>query len=115
VQTFFRTTTREVALGGVTIHEGAKVLMLLGAANRDPRKWPEPDRYDIDRQTTGHVGFGGGVHMCVGQLLARLEGETLLSALARAFATLEPGGEPEPLFNNTLRGWVRMPVKATAA
>ncbi len=112
VQTFFRTTTREVALGGVTLPEGAKVLMLLGAANRDPRKWPAPDRYDIERPTSGHVAFGGGIHMCVGQLLARLEGETLLAALARAFATLEPDGEPEPLVNNTLRGWVRMPVKA---
>ena len=114
VQTFFRTTTREVLLAGVTIPEGAKVLMLLGAANRDPRKWPEPDRYDIDRSTVGHVGFGAGVHMCVGQLLARLEGETLLGALSRALASLETDGEPTPLLNNTLRGWVRMPVKATA-
>jgi cytochrome P450 len=115
VQTFFRTTTRDVELGGAPIPEGAKVLMMLGAANRDPRKWPEPDRYDIDRATTGHVAFGSGVHMCVGQLLARLEGETLLAAFARAFSAIEPDGEPEPLFNNTLRGWVRLPVKAVAA
>ena len=81
VQTFFRTTTRDVELGGAAVPEGAKVLMLLGAANRDPRKWPHADRYDIDRATTGHVAFGGGVHMCVGQLLARLEGETLLCGL----------------------------------
>jgi cytochrome P450 len=113
VQTFFRTTTRETALGGIALPEGAKVLMLLGAANRDPRKWPSPDRYDIDRPTAGHVAFGAGVH--VGQLPARLEGETLLAALARAFATLEPDGEPEPLLNNTLRGWIRLPVRATAA
>ena len=53
--------------------------MLLGAANRDPRKWPDPDRYVIDRPTFGHVAFGSGVHMCVGQLLARLEGESLLA------------------------------------
>ena len=91
------------------------MLMLLGAANRDPRKWPGPGRYDIDRSTAGHVGFGAGVHMCVGQLLARLEGETLLGALSRALASLEPDGEPTPLVNNTLRGWVRMPVKARAA
>jgi cytochrome P450 len=115
VQTFFRTTTREVEIGGATIPEGEKVLMLLGAANRDPRKWPDPDRYDIDRPTTGHVGFGAGVHMCVGQLLARLEGETLLATLARAFARIEPDGEPTPLLNNTLRGWVRLPVIVTAA
>ena len=112
VQTFFRTTTREVALGGATIAEGEKILMLLGAANRDPRKWRDPDRYDIDRATAGHVGFGAGIHMCVGQLLARLEGETLLAALARAFARIEPDGQPVPLFNNTLRGWVRLPVSA---
>ena len=89
--------------------------MLLGAANRDPRQWREPDRYDIGRATTGHVAFGAGVHMCVGQLLARLEGETLLAALARAFASLAPDGEPTPLLNNTLRGWVRLPVRATPA
>jgi 4-methoxybenzoate monooxygenase (O-demethylating) len=115
VQTFFRTTTRNVVLGGAPIPEGAKVLMLLGAANRDPRKWPHADRYDIDRSTAGHVGFGAGVHMCVGALLARLEGETLLSALARAFVTLEPDGEPEQLLNNTLRGWARLPVRVRAA
>jgi 4-methoxybenzoate monooxygenase (O-demethylating) len=115
VQTFFRTTTREVELSGATIPEGEKVLMLLGAANRDPRKWPDPDRYDIDRPTAGHVGFGAGVHVCVGQLLARLEGETLLATLARAFAHIEPDGEPTPLLNNTLRGWTRLPVVATPA
>src|SRR5580704_1119921 len=115
VQTFFRTTTRDVALGGATIPEGEKVLMLLGAANRDPRKWPDPDRYDISRPTAGHVGFGGGVHVCVGQLLARLEGETLLATLARALARMDPDGEATPLLNNTLRGWTRLPVRATAA
>jgi 4-methoxybenzoate monooxygenase (O-demethylating) len=115
VQTFFRTTTRDVSLSGVAIPEGEKVLMLLGAANRDPRKWPDPDRYDIDRPTFGHVGFGAGVHMCVGQLLARLEGEALLGAVARAFSSLEPDGEPTKLYNNTLRGWTKMPVRATPA
>jgi cytochrome P450 len=115
VQTFFRTTTREVELSGATIPEGEKVLMLLGAANRDPRKWPDPDRYDIDRPTAGHVGFGAGVHVCVGQLLARLEGETLLATLTRAFAHIEPDGEPTPLLNNTLRGWTRLPVIASPA
>jgi cytochrome P450 len=115
VQTFFRTATRDVELGGATIPESEKVLMLLGAANRDSRQWGEPDRYNIDRATTGHVGFGAGVHMCVGQLLARLEGETLLAALARAFAGIEPDGEPTPLLNNTLRGWVRLPLRGTPA
>jgi hypothetical protein len=115
VQTFFRTTARETAFGGATIAEGEKVLMLLAAANRDPRKWPDPGRYDIDRSTAGHVGFGAGVHMCVGALLARLEGEALLGALARRIARIEPDGEPTPLYNNTLRGWARLPVRVAPA
>ena len=72
VQTFFRTTTRETELGGVQIGEGEKVLMFLGAANRDPRRWERPDEYDITRRTVGHVGFGSGIHACVGMALARL-------------------------------------------
>ena len=87
VQTFFRTTTREVEIGGHRIGEGEKVLMFLGAANRDPRRWDNPDSYDVTRRTSGHVGYGSGIHMCVGQLVARLEGETMLAALARKVAT----------------------------
>src|SRR5262249_28750931 len=75
VQTFFRTATRSTLLGGVPVNEGAKVLLFLGAANRDPRKWNDPDRYDITRGQLGHVGFGAGIHACVGQLLAKMEGE----------------------------------------
>ena len=56
-----------------------------------------------------------GVHICVGQLLARLEGEALLAALARVLERLEPDGEATPLLNNTLRGWTRIPMKAKAA
>jgi 4-methoxybenzoate monooxygenase (O-demethylating) len=66
VQTFFRTTTRDVDIGGVPIGEGEKILMFLGAANRDPRKWERPDDYDIERRNAGHVGFGYGIHQCVG-------------------------------------------------
>ena len=110
VQTFFRTTMRDVALGGIGIGEGEKVLMFLGAANRDPRRWDEPDRYDITRKTFGHVGFGGGIHMCVGQLVARLEGEVLLSALARKVKSIAITGTPKRLYNNTLRGLSSLPV-----
>ncbi|MBR1222562.1 cytochrome P450 [Bradyrhizobium sp. U87765 SZCCT0131] len=110
VQTFFRTTTRDVELGGLTIGEGEKVLMFLGAANRDPRRWDAPDSYDITRRTSGHVGFGGGIHMCVGQLVARLEGEVMLSALARRVATIEITGPVTRRYNNTLRGLEHLPV-----
>jgi hypothetical protein len=115
VQTFFRTTAREVELSGASIGEGEKVLMFLGSANRDPRRWSEPDRYDITRKTSGHVGFGSGVHMCVGQLVARLEGEVMLSAIARKVAAIEIDGAVKRRFNNTLRGLESLPIKLTPA
>jgi 4-methoxybenzoate monooxygenase (O-demethylating) len=111
VQTFFRTTTEDVVVDGVAIPAGEKVLMFLGAANRDPRRWADPDRFDIRRNTAGHVGFGGGIHGCVGQLIARLEGETILSKLARRVRSIELTGEPAVHLNNTLRGWSTIPVR----
>jgi 4-methoxybenzoate monooxygenase (O-demethylating) len=110
VQTFFRTTTRAVELGGHSIGEGEKVLMFLGAANRDPRRWENPDRYEITRRTSGHVGFGSGIHMCVGQLVARLEGEVMLSALARKVGSIEITGDVKRRYNNTLRGLESLPI-----
>lgn len=115
VQTFFRTTTRDVELSGYRIAEGEKVLMFLGAANRDPRRWKDPDRYDITRKTSGHVGFGSGIHMCVGQLVARLEGEVVLAALARKAKAIEITGPVKRRYNNTLRGLESLPVTITPA
>src|SRR3954470_14561707 len=114
VQTFFRTTTRDVEIGGHTIGEGEKVLMFLAAANRDPRRWQNADSYDITRRTSGHVGYGSGIHMCVGQLVARLEGEVMLAALARKVGTIEIAGDVKRRYNNTLRGLETLPVKVTA-
>ncbi len=115
VQTFFRTTTREVEIGGYRLGEGEKILMFLGAANRDPRRWDDPDRYEITRKTAGHVGFGSGIHMCVGQLVARLEGEVVLAALARKVAAIEISGPVKRRYNNTLRGLESLPVTLTPA
>ena len=114
VQTFFRTTTRDVEIGGYGIGEGEKVLMFLAAANRDPRRWNDPDSYDITRKTSGHVGFGAGIHMCVGQLVARLEGEAVLSALARKVASVAISGPVKRRYNNTLRGLESLPITITA-
>jgi 4-methoxybenzoate monooxygenase (O-demethylating) len=113
VQTFFRTTTRAVDIGGCQIGEGEKVLMFLGAANRDPRRWAEPDSYDITRKTSGHVGFGSGIHMCVGQLVARLEGEAVLAAIARKVRSIAISGPVERRYNNTLRGLESLPITLT--
>ena len=111
VQTFFRTATRPTALGGVPVDEGDKVLVFLGAANRDPRRWKEPDRYDITRRVIGHVGFGTGIHACVGQLLARLEGEVVLAALAKRIRSLSLTEPPRRHYNNTIRSWSSMPIE----
>jgi cytochrome P450 len=111
VQTFFRTTTCVTELGGVQLDAGRKILLFLGAANRDPRHWQNPDEYDIERKVLGHVGFGAGIHVCVGQLLARLEGEVVLQALAKSVRHTGLAGEPERRFNNTLRGLKRLPLR----
>jgi cytochrome P450 len=115
VQTFFRTTTRPVRIGDVELGEGEKILMFLGAANRDPRQWERPDEFDMKRRVSGHVGFGSGIHACVGQLLARLEGECVLTALARKVESIEIVGPPVRRFNNTLRGLAHLPVAVRPA
>jgi hypothetical protein len=115
VQTFFRTTTREVTVGGVRIGAGEKVLLFLAAANRDPRRWPDPDRYDLRHRANGHVAFGFGIHACVGAAMARLEGEVLLAELARRVASLEPAGAPVRRLNNTLSGFAALPLRLSPA
>jgi hypothetical protein len=110
VQTFFRTTTKPVEVAGVCLDEGQKVLLFLAAANRDPRKWQDPDKFDIRRKTLGHVGFGYGIHTCVGQMVARLEAESLLTVLARKVELIELTGEPTWRLNNTIRGLDTLPL-----
>jgi cytochrome P450 len=111
VQTFFRTTTGETELGGVPLEAGAKILLFMGAANRDPRRWDAPDQFDIRRRANGHVAFGYGIHACVGQMVARLEGEVVLTALARRVERIELAGEPVRRLNNTLRGLSSLPLR----
>ncbi|MGA9090703.1 MAG: cytochrome P450 [Bradyrhizobium sp.] len=111
VQTFFRTTTRAVDVAGVHLGDGEKVLLLLAAANRDPRRWDNPDTFDVTRRAAGHMTFGTGIHGCVGQAVARLETEAILTALAGRVASFELTGEPERRLNNTLRGFDTMPLR----
>jgi cytochrome P450 len=116
VQTFFRTTTRDVEVAGATIPEGSKVLLFLAAANRDPRRWgPDADRFDVARQCSGHVGFGHGIHQCLGQMVARLEAELVLDALAPRVASIRLAGEPRRRLNNTLHAVASVPVEVVPA
>ena len=111
VQTFFRTTTRQVDVGGVRLGEGEKVLLFLAAANRDPRRWDKPDTFDVKRRATGHMTFGTGIHGCVGQAVARLESEVILGAFMKRVASFELTGQSEPRLNNTLRGLDTLPLR----
>ena len=81
VQVVFRQATQDVELEGGKLPAEATVLVLLGAANRDERQFPEPDRFEVARNLQDHVGFGYGIHYCLGAPLARLSGRTALDAL----------------------------------
>jgi cytochrome P450 len=115
VQTFFRTTAKAVEVAGVHLDEGQKVLLFLAAANRDPRKWRDPEKFDISRKTLGHVGLGHGIHACVGQMVARLEAESLLTVIARRVEKIELTGEPIWRLNNTIRGLDTLPLMLRGA
>lgn len=82
VQRFTRAATREVEIGGVVLPAGARIAVLFGSANRDERRFPDPDRFDITRNPTDHLAFGRGVHRCVGSGLAQEEIKAVLGRLA---------------------------------
>jgi len=108
---FFRTTVRDIELAGCRVPTGAKVLVSYAGANRDPERWERPDDFEVTRRTAGHLGYGTGVHNCVGQAVARLEGEALLAALAQRVARIELLEPPVPRLNNTLRGLDRLSIR----
>jgi 4-methoxybenzoate monooxygenase (O-demethylating) len=115
LQTFFRTTTRAVDVSGIGVGEGEKVLLFFAAANRDPRRWNNPDIFDVKRRAAGHMTFGTGIHGCVGQAVARLETEAVLTALVKRVASFELTAEPKRRLNNTLRGLDTLPLRVVPA
>jgi cytochrome P450 len=112
IQGFSRCTTREHEIEGAVIPQGARVLLMFASANRDERKWGDPERFDIQRRSLDHVGFGYGIHRCVGANLARLEISALLTALLRRVSrfTIE---DSERQLNNLMRGWKSLSVSVT--
>ncbi|MFF9011825.1 cytochrome P450 [Streptomyces sp. NPDC014870] len=87
-KTFMRTALEDVEVGGVTIEAGTTVLLSYNAANRDPERYPDPHALDIRREAGGHLAFGHGIHLCLGQQLARVEMRVAFSALFKRFPTL---------------------------
>jgi len=114
-QIMFRVTVGEVELGGVRLRADTKVGYQIGAANRDPRQWTDPDRFDVTRQTTGvHRSFGVGAHVCIGQMIARLEAESILGAVIRRVRAIEPAGPSSWRPVNTLRTLDTLPLRLVA-
>jgi cytochrome P450 len=111
VGAFCRTACVDTEVAGVKIAEGSKILCVLGAANLDPNRWDEPDVFDITRKTAGHLALGAGVHMCVGQNIARAEGQAILTAIAEQVSVIEADGEAVWRPNNAMHALERLPIR----
>jgi cytochrome P450 len=112
LQLFERTARTDVEIGGVTIPAGRKVAALLGAANRDPAAFDQPDTFDVTRRPNHHVGFGAGLHHCLGAPLARMELQISLPTLLRRCPDLAAAGPPARRPTFVLRGYQSVPVSA---
>jgi cytochrome P450 len=92
-----RFTTEDLAIGDVVIPAGEQVLIAISSANRDPAQFPDPNRLDLSRDTSGHVAFGHGIHYCLGAPLARMEAEVALGALFARFPEISLAVSPKEL------------------
>ncbi len=112
VTVILRRATRDAVLAGVSIEEGADIALLIGAANRDERKYPDPDRYDMFREQRQHVGFGFGVHVCLGMHLARMESRVAINTLLDRLGPLrlDPDAEPPHIEGMAFRSPLSLPV-----
>ena len=88
-------------------------MTLLGAANRDPAKFTDPDEFQVDRDEGPALSFASGIHYCLGANLARAEGQEMFAGLIRRFASIEPAGELVHRQRVTLRGYSELPIRVT--
>ena len=105
-----RTAMRDVELHGATIPAGSRVMLLWGSANLDDREFPDPEVFDIHRGAARHLGFGHGIHVCLGAALARLEARVAFEELLARSPQYELDGEPERYVSNWARAWRLLPV-----
>ncbi|BBY54349.1 cytochrome P450 [Mycolicibacillus koreensis] len=115
VQWVARTATGDAPIGDVVIPRGSRVVLFYSSANRDPQRFPDPDRFDIHRKTSGHVAFGHGIHFCLGAHLARLEVITAIDQLLDEVETLELAGPVRWGTTPSLQGPASLPMRARRA
>ena len=111
IRGFTRVLSQDYTIGGIKLLTGDRVLILYASANRDERRWDEPEKFDICRVLTDHVGFGYGIHQCVGMQLARLEMRSVLTAMIARVSKIKILGAPVYAKNNVLRGLETLPIK----
>lgn len=114
IRGFTRQVSRDAEVGGASLRAGDRVVLLFAAANMDERRYPDPERFDLDRPPGGNLGWGNGPHTCVGIHLAKLEMAALLRALVAQVEKIEIAGSPIRIRNNTLQGIGSLPVRFEA-
>lgn len=114
IQNSSRTAMRDVELHGVTIPQGSTVTLVYGSANRDPERFDNPDELQLDRRVGKHMAFGGGVHLCIGAPLARLEAKIVLQHGLPLMPPFALDGVPERVLKMNERGFETLPVSFSA-
>jgi len=112
IRAFTRYVADDIDVAGVALKKDTRVLVIYGAANRDPSRFDQPNEFDIERKTLGHVGFGQGVHACLGMNLARLEMMCLFDVLADRVERFEVTGTIVPGSNSTIYSLAKLPIRA---
>lgn len=111
LRAFSRLVATDATIAGTDLRRGHRVLVLFASANRDEQAWDQPEKFNVERDATRHLGFGYGTHGCAGQGLARLEAQAVLSALAERVERIELTGEPVWGRNNIIRGLGTLPLR----
>jgi cytochrome P450 len=104
-----RLSTREATLGSLTLAAGTPITLCIGAANRDPEQFPDPDRLDVGRNPNRHLAFGSGPHQCAGMHLARLEGKVAIGRFLARFPNYRLAGDPVRGGRARFRGFLALP------